>query len=389
MTSELSSSARLAAQKQILAAVDALGDDLVAAVSAAIRIRSISPRYPGQQFEDHVGKEGDVARFMSTLYERAGCEIDLFAIEAGRENCVGRLPGAGGGRSLIFNGHTDVVPPGSADEWREDPWGGAVSDGAVHGRGSADMKGGIVAQVFAAIALREAEVQLRGDLILEAVVGEETGEHTLGTTACIERGYRADVAIVSEPSAPPVRLGVVVATPGAIGFSVTVEGRTGHAGMRGETIHPGGSGEAAGVNAIEKLILVYQALLQLEAEWGLAKRHPLFPPGQFTLHPGLIHGAPTEVEVPFVIPDRARLDYVAKYGPAESSVDVQRDIERQVAAASELDGWLRHRPPTVRWEYEWPPSVRRRRLPPRPGVTGCRRGRPGNQTAADGLVRRP
>ena len=304
-----------------------------------------------------MGKEGDVARLMSTLYQRAGCEIDLFALEPGRENCVGRLPGAGEGRSLIFNGHTDVVPPGQAEHWLEDPWGGAVADGVVQGRGTADMKGGIVAQAFAAIALRKAGVQLDGDLILEAVVGEETGEHRLGTTACIERGFRADAAIVAEPSAPPERLGLVVATPGAIGFSVTVDGRTGHAGMRGETIHPGGAGETAGVNAIEKLILVYQALLQLEEDWGLIKQHSLFKPGQFTLHPGMFHGAPTEIEVPFVIPDRARLDYIAKYAPDDDPDVVRRDIERQIAAASELDVWLRSHPPTVVWEYEWPPSV--------------------------------
>lgn len=346
-----------AGDREILKAVDGLADELVEALSEAVRIPSVTPRYPGQRYDDHVGREGDVSRLIAELYRRAGCENDLFSLEAGRENCVGVLRGSGGGRSLIFNGHIDVVPPGELADWHRDPWGGEVADGAVHGRGAADMKGGVVAQAFAAIALQAAGVRLAGDLILEAVVGEETGEHLLGTSACIERGYRADAAVVAEPSAPPERLGVVAATPGTMGFSITVEGRTGHAGSRGETIHPGGRGESAGVNAIEKAILVYRALRELEEEWGLRKTHPLFPAGQFALHPGLFHGAPTGVEVPFVIPDRARIDYTAKYAPGENVDDVRRDIERQVAAAAELDGWLRRHPPAIRWEYEWPPSA--------------------------------
>lgn len=341
----------------ILEAVDALSDELAQAVAEVVRIPSVAPRYRGQRYEDHIGREAEVARSIAKLYTRAGCEVDLFAVEAGRENCVGMLRGGGGGRSLIFNGHIDVVPPGELDGWDGDPWSGDVAGGAVHGRGSTDMKGGVVAQAFAAIALRAAGVHLAGDLILEAVVGEETGEHALGTTACIERGYRADAAIVSEASAPPARLGVVAATPGVLVFSVTVEGRTGHAGMRGETIYPGGRGEAAGVNAIEKAILVYHALRQLEEEWGRSKRHPLFKPGQFFLHPGVFHGAPTSVEVPYVIPDRARIDYIAKYAPGESADDVRRDIERQVAAAAQLDGWLRRHPPEISWDFHWPPSA--------------------------------
>lgn len=344
-------------ERPILQAVERLSDDLVQALTEVVRIPSISPRYRGQRYEDHIGREGAVARVMADLYTRAGCEVDLFALEAGRENCVGTLRGGAGGRSLIFNGHVDVVPPGDLAAWRRDPWSGEVTDGAVYGRGTADMKGGVVAQAFAAIALREAGLQLAGDLILEAVVGEEAGEHPLGTTACIERGYRADAAIVSEASAPPARLGIVAATPGVLVFSVTIEGRTGHAGMRGETIYPGGHGEAAGVNAIEKAILVYHALRQLEEEWGLEKRHPLFKPGQFFLHPGIFHGAPTSVEVPYVIPDRARIDYIAKYAPGESADDVRRDVERQVAAAAQLDSWLRRHPPEISWDYNWPPSA--------------------------------
>jgi acetylornithine deacetylase/succinyl-diaminopimelate desuccinylase family protein len=344
--------------ERLLAAVDALADELVETLSRAIAIPSVTPAYPGESYEEHVGREGDVTRLLAEIYERAGCEIDRFGAEPGRENCVGILRGSGGGRSLVYNGHVDVVPPGPAEAWTGgDPWSGRVEDGKVFGRGACDMKGGVTAQAFAAVALREAGVRLRGDLILQAVVGEEMMEHELGTTACVERGYRADAAVVSEPSAPPFVLGVVPSTPGVLSFAVTVRGKTGHPGMRGDTIHPGGRGTEGGVNAIDKAMIVYDALRRLEEEWGLTKVHPLFRPGQFALHPGVFVGSPTGSLVPFFIPDRAVLDYVAIYHPDEEANAVRVEIERQVAGAAELDGWLREHPPSVEWKHHWPQSV--------------------------------
>ena len=116
-----------------------------------------------------------------------------FGLEPGRENCVAVLRGSGGGRSLILNGHVDVVPPQPAEQWTgADPWSGRVADGQVWGRGACDMKGGLIAAVFAIRALASSNVRRKGDLLLHAVVGEEMMEHELGTTACIERGYGGD-----------------------------------------------------------------------------------------------------------------------------------------------------------------------------------------------------
>ncbi|MBX6766624.1 MAG: M20/M25/M40 family metallo-hydrolase, partial [Actinomadura rubrobrunea] len=86
---------------------------------------------------------------------------------------VGRLPGTGGGRSLMLNAHVDVVPPGTPDAWTEDPFGGRVAGGLVYGRGASDMKGGLVAALFAVRALRRARP--RGDVLVACVVGEEDG----------------------------------------------------------------------------------------------------------------------------------------------------------------------------------------------------------------------
>ena len=102
---------------RVMQVIDEDRGELVEALSKAIRIESVNPKYPGQVYDDVVGREGDMARFMAAIYRDAGCEVDLFAVEPGRENAVGVRKGTGGGRSLIFNGHVDVVPPGDPANW--------------------------------------------------------------------------------------------------------------------------------------------------------------------------------------------------------------------------------------------------------------------------------
>ena len=216
--------------ERVFAEIERLRGDLVEAVSGAVRIPSVNPKYPGQVYDEVVGGEGETSKFIARYYEALGCDVDVFAIEPGRENAVGVLRGSGGGRSLIFNGHVDVVPPGDPANWTSgDPFSGRVDDDRIWGRGSTDMKGGILAQAFAAQAIRNAGLRLQGDLILEAVVGEEVMDHLCGTTAVIDRGYRADAAVVSEPSSPPTPLAVVPISPGLWWFSVTVRGKASHA----------------------------------------------------------------------------------------------------------------------------------------------------------------
>ncbi len=260
----------------------------------------------------------------------------MFAIEPGRENAVGVLRGAGGGRSLIFNGHVDVVPPGDPANWTSgDPFSGRIDDDRIWGRGSTDMKGGILAQAFAAQAIRNAGLRLQGDLILEAVVGEEVMDHECGVTATIDRGYRADAAVVSEPSSPPDPLAVVPISPGLWWFSVTVRGKASHASMRGQTFRAGGGGAEVGVNAIDKGILIFQAIRQLEDTWGQTKRHPLFAPGPLHDPPRRRHGRPErragavrdlrvhDLRVLRLVPPRGR--------PGRRA----REIEAHVAAAAQ------------------------------------------------------
>lgn len=343
---------------QVSATIDALAGEMIDALSEVVRIPSVNPKYPGQVYDEVVGGEGEVSKAFARHYKAIGAEVDLFAIEPGRENAVGVIKGAGGGRSLIYNGHVDVVPVGDPANWTGgDPFSGKIDGDRVWGRGATDMKSGIMAQTFAARALKECGIALKGDLILEAVVGEEVMDHECGVTATVKRGYTADAAIVSEPSSPPSPLAVVPISPGLLWFSVTAVGKATHSSMRGNSIRAGGDGAAVGVNAVDKGILLYNALRQLEEEWGLTKQHALFRPGHFSIHPGVVQGGPHGVMVPFFLSEFMTIEYCVWYSPDDDPESVKREIEDHIARAAQMDAWLRDHPPVVEWKLHWPANV--------------------------------
>lgn len=343
---------------QLVDAVDHGADALVEATTRAVRIPSITPNFPGEDPADHLGRETEVSGLVAELLADVGLEIDRFAIADGRENCVGVLRGRGGGRSLILNGHVDVVPAQPAAEWTGgDAFSGRVADGRIWGRGACDMKAGLMAAVFAVRALAEARVRPLGDVIVQAVVGEEMMEHELGTSAVLARGYTADAAVVAEPSPPRVPLAVSPVTAGLLWCAISVAGRATHAGMRSETMRPGGVGAAGGVNAVDKAHLIHRALLELEQDWLVRKSHPLFPPGSFTVHAGVIVGGPRRGLIPFELADNATLEVIVWHPPDEPHEQVKAEIERHVAGTAALDSWLRDHPPAVEWKHRWAASA--------------------------------
>ncbi len=115
---------------------------------------------------------------------------------AGRMNLVAVLPGSGGGRSLLFNGHMDTVPPGRG--WTSDPWSGEIRAGRLYGRGSQDMKGGLAAQFSVLCALRKAGVRTAGDVFAESVVDEEWGGGGGTLAARLRGGPVPGAAVVTE-----------------------------------------------------------------------------------------------------------------------------------------------------------------------------------------------
>jgi len=343
-------------KKLVLDKLDDMRDEIFAVLSELVRIPSVTPNYPGLDREQYLGGETACNEALAEHYRDIGCEVDLWEEEPQRANLVGVLRGIGGGRSLIFNGHIDTVPTGPYEDWKwNDPYSGRVEDGRLYGRGSCDMKGGIVAQFAAAKALADSGIRLKGDLILESVVGEETMDHEVGTTAIVRRGYLADAAIVSEPSSYPMPLTVAPASPGLLYMVVTASGRATHPGIRAEFVRAGGAGDSVGVNAVEKGAQILSALQRLEVIWGMSKKHPFFRPGYFTIHPGVIVGGPPGPLVPYIVSTYCRIEYIIWYPPNEAVGDVKAEIEDYIQKAAALDPWLAKHPPEIEWRNHWPP----------------------------------
>jgi acetylornithine deacetylase len=255
---------------------------------------------------------------------------------AGRPQLVAKFAGTGGGRSLLLNGHVDVVDVEPVEAWEHDPFAALLVDGAVHGRGACDMKGGVGCMVFAAETLAERGLRLAGDLIVNTVTEEEsTGAGGLVSA----RTLQADAAIVPEPSG----LDVWVACRGSLLSRITVEGRAGHAGLA--LRHPD---EGGAVNAIEKMAIVLEAVRRLREEWALRPSHPYLSPADCV--PTVVQGGEWIVSHPA----SCRLDCHIEYLPAQADERgwgsrVEREFVEWIDRAAAADPWLAAHPPQIEW----------------------------------------
>jgi acetylornithine deacetylase len=264
----------------------------------------------------------------------------------GRPQLVARAAGAGGGRSLLFNGHIDVVSAEPRALWTTDPFRAHVRDGRVYGRGACDMKGGVAAMVLATEVLRALQVPLRGELIVNTVTDEEsTGA---GALASVAHGVGADGGIVPEPTALTAWLG----TRGSLMPEIVVPGRAGHAGFPHEHWTAGGP-----VNAIEKMQVVLNALQTLREEWRDRPdtQHPYLRTG--TIVPTSFDAGQWIVSHPASATLRCHVQYLPAQADGDGSGDtVVREIEQRVQAAARADPWLAAHPPVFTWHGDVPPA---------------------------------
>jgi acetylornithine deacetylase len=254
----------------------------------------------------------------------------------GRPNLVATLKGAGDGRSLILNGHVDTMPPGDKQKWSYDPWSGQIDAGKMYGLGACDMKAGVAAMILAVRFLQEAGLKPRGDIMIQSVVDEEGGGN--GTLACVVEGYKADAAIVTEPT----RLHIQPASRGVLLLQVDLEGRATHACLKW-----------GGVNAIEKGVKVIQGMIELERLWLAQRRNPLFPPPTITI--GQIQGGLAGSQVP----GECVLKFDVKYLPVEIDPHgqeqqitgdmVKEEVQNWIYTLCAGDTWLRDHVPDLSW----------------------------------------
>lgn len=254
----------------------------------------------------------------------------------GRPNLIAAHRGKGGGKSILLNGHIDTVPLDDLEKWRYHPLSGMVVDGKIYGRGSCDMKAGLAAMILAVKYLDDYGLTHAGDIIVESVVDEEGGGN--GTLACVAEGYRADAAIVTEPT----NLEIYCASRGVYLLEVEVAGKPSHACFKWQ-----------GVNAIEKGMKIAAGLKELESEW-LAKRHnPYLPSPTITL--GEIQGGISAATVPGTCIMRFDIKYLPYEMDRKGSKkevngeEVKKEVEDCIDRICEGDEWLREHPVRKNW----------------------------------------
>ena len=319
-------------EARVLAALDFEG--MLDYLGQLVAVRSLS------------GQETPAQEMMAAQMARCGLEVDVwaldfealrrhpaFSIEVERDHSlgvVGTLGAERGGRSLIFNGHVDVVPSGNEAHWHYPPWQATLAEGNVYGRGALDMKGGLCCALFAAKAVHEAGVQLKGKLMIESVIGEEDGG--VGTLAAVLRGYRADGAVVVEPT----ELIVAPAQAGALNFRLTIPGFSAHGCMREE-----------GVSAIEKFFPIYQAIMSLERERNQQLQDARF--ADYSLPYAICIGTVQAGDWASSVADWLTCE--GRYGVAvgEDIAAARHQLKTTIAAAAQADPWLRDHPPQLEW----------------------------------------
>ena len=320
----------------VLDQVDACTEELVADIVATVRVPSVS----GSDAEND--GQADMAR----RFADAGLDVDHWQIDLDRLaghpdfpgmevdrreawGLVARLPGAGDGATLMLNGHIDVVPIGDPGAWTTDPFGGAVRGGDLYGRGSCDMKAGLLAAHWAVQAIRRAGVRLRGDVLIASVQGEEDGG--LGTFALLDRGWSADACVIPEPT----DLDLVPANAGALTFRLIVRGHATHASRRTE-----------GVSAIEMFWPVWRALVGLEQRRPatvdpMARRWKLAHP----LSIGTLHAGDWASSVPDQLVADGRLGVALD----ETVASARADLESAIAELNAGEAWFREHPVELEW----------------------------------------
>jgi acetylornithine deacetylase len=259
---------------------------------------------------------------------------------AGRPNLGGTLGGTGGGRSLMLTGHIDVVPPGAVEHWRSDPFSPVVADGTVTGRGTVDMKGGVACMLMAIETLKDIGVPLRGDVVFTTVVDEEIGG--MGSLAMVDRGFRADAGIMTEPTANRI----APLCHGLLWGRIVIDGIGGHAELTPGPWH--GSGP---VDAIQLVRQILDGIDILNRRWmfDFVKRHPLMDlPNQVIV---------TQIkagEHPSSTAGRGEIVIDVQYLPHEKDAaglggHVKAEVEEHVLQVCKADPYLRRHPARVEW----------------------------------------
>lgn len=235
------------------------------------------------------------------------------------------------GKSLILNGHLDVVPLGPTDMWTADPYSGLIKGDRLYGRGARDMRAGAAANVWSLDALRRIGKQPASKVILQAVVEEESTGN--GTLMAHLKGYTADAALIPEP----MQEQLVRANVGVLWFQLEVRGRPVHVREM-----------ATGTNAIDSCWKVIAALRELEQEWN--DRHIDARFFDKEVHPLNLNVAIVKAgDWASSVPAWCRMDCRIAIVPGVSAKSAAEEIEKKVSDFADTDPYLRENRPRITW----------------------------------------
>ena len=287
----------------VISRIDA--DELVSLARDLVRIPSVV------RAGDPTGTEAAVADYVERWLRSEGFAVEVHEVAPGRPNVLATLGDAEAGRSLLLEGHTDVVTEGDASEWTHPPFGADLADGRIYGRGSADMKSGLAAAMIAAAVIKRSGVRLGGRLVVGALVDEEgdmIGVRHLCTTAL---GHTLSAAIICEPEQNELCL----EQRGVVWARVTVRGRMAHGAM-----------PEAGVNPITALgALLHEAPALERRLRRLCRRSPhLRPP---TVTPTIAQAPVQGVPQSNVIPSTAQATLDIRLTPGPDAESVAKEID--------------------------------------------------------------
>jgi acetylornithine deacetylase len=323
------------ARKKLLEKIDQSRDKAVAFLRDMVVIPSVT------------GDEAQIQTFLSKYMTKIGLDVDMWETDweelkkhpgyrpvdrgyEGRPNIVATWKGAGGGRSLLLNGHTDVIPVGGGEGWSDNPWSATIKNGRMYGRGTADMKSGVASHIMAVECLKAAGLKPKGDVYINVVIDEEVSGH--GTLDTVIRGYKADAGISGETS----DLAVQPACIGRIWFEIEIHGKPAGIQKRYE-----------GISGIELGNKIVKAVADLEAKRVATITHPLYPNALDTL-PCII-GSFSAGNYPSAFPANCLLKGSIGTVPGEDHEGVKRSLVDQIARAAAEDPWMKLHPPKVRF----------------------------------------
>jgi acetylornithine deacetylase/succinyl-diaminopimelate desuccinylase len=273
-------------------------------------------------FPSHEGvpeRETAVASYIRDFFLDEGIEAETVPVTDGRCNVVARLRGKGGGKSLLFAGHTDTVPP---YDMKRDPYAAEIDRGKMYGRGVVDMKAGLACMMIAMLAIKRSGTELSGDLIFAGLIDEEAKSE--GARAYLKTGESPDAAIVGEPTG----MRICVGHRGLEWFEFTFHGKTVHGGKQKE-----------GINAIRKAAMFINKLESNLIPSIEARTDPLI--GASSMNYGFIKGGTQ----PSTVAGECVLQIDRRWVPAEKFSDIRAEYQ------GVLDG-LRAEDPTFDADFK-------------------------------------